>query len=54
MWFDSVILEYLNYKCGPSNNLRTFVRYSYIQVEVGNMGGVVLLTLCTKFMFLVV
>ena len=31
---------------GPLNKVRVIIYYSYIQVELGNLGGVILLALC--------
>ena len=36
-----------SYSMGPSNKLNIFIYYSYIQVEFGNSGGVILLALRT-------
>ena len=34
------------YYVGPMNNLGIFINYSYIPVELGNEGGIILLALC--------
>ena len=34
------------YYVGPMNKLGIFINYSYIPVELGNVGGVILLALC--------
>ena len=36
------------YFVGPSNKQRISVYYSYIQAELGNLGGIILPTLCTR------
>ena len=43
MWVGSMTLEYCElYFVGSSNNLWKFVDCSYIHVELGNLGGVIL------------
>ena len=36
------------YSMGPSNKLGTFIYYSYIHALLGNVGGIILLALCTR------
>ena len=36
------------YFVGPFNKVRIFIYYLYIQAELGNLGRVILLTLCTR------
>jgi hypothetical protein len=33
---------------GSSNKVRILIYYSYIQAELGNMGGVIYLALCAR------
>ena len=46
MWVGSMTLEYVNYIPCPLNKVGIFIKYSYIHIEVKNLGGVILMTLC--------
>ena len=37
--------------CGPLEQIKNFFYYPYIQAELGNLGGVILLALCTGIIF---
>ena len=41
-----ITLIFQFYYVSPSNELRIFVYYSYIQYELGHLGGVILPTIC--------
>ena len=49
MWVGSTTLEYVNYiPWGSPHKMRIFFYYSYIQSELGNLGGVKLPTLSAR------
>ena len=48
MWVGSMILEYVYYIPMGPRKLGIFVYYSYMEVELGKLGGVLLLALCIE------
>ena len=46
MWVGFMTLEYVDYISWALNKVRIYIYYLYIHVELGNLGGVILLALC--------